>query len=317
MVSSAPYANPKLTFEHRAANFLSIFSPILTLVVYAIQAQLRGTEPINAQLAFTSLALINMVTQPANTLLVLIPNIATFIAGFDRVQKYLTSPDREDKRGILDTKYANRASGGTDGNGSAHHSDHLVMASGGDDADVAISIDHVVVRPAKTADPVLKNISTNWKKGSLVVCSGAVGTGKTTLAKALLGDLPPDSGVIKTAFGSVAYCAQTAWLINGTIQDVIRGPPGDSTELDEAWYRRVLHACDLEEDLRQLPDGDQTVVGSRGITLSGGQKQRVVRKSVVSISPGMVSPFSSRLVQDTDMGVTYRHWRARYTPTGT
>ncbi len=246
-------------------------SPAVTLITYAIQAQLRGAKAIDVNLAFTSLAIIDMVTSPANTLLVIMPNIAALVAGFDRIQKYLTSPDREDTREILDKKYANGSNGSNGSNG---------QANGGDpssDDDLGVSIVDATIRPAPIADPVLKNIDTTMKKGYLVVCCGAVGTGKTTLAKALLGDLPLDTGVIKTAYGSIAYCAQTAWLTNGTIKEIIRGPPGDEAEMDDAWYKRVVHACDLEEDLDQLPDGDQTLVGSRGITLSGGQKQRVVR----------------------------------------
>jgi ATP-binding cassette, subfamily C (CFTR/MRP), member 1 len=257
------------------ATVLAIFSPAVTLIIYAIQAELRGASAIDVNMAFTSLAIIGMVTTPANMILVIMPNVASFIAAFDRIQKYLLSPDSEDRRETLDKKYTNDSGDQMNGNGARHPSD----ASVDDNNDeLAFSISDVTIRPAETADPVLKNISTTMKKGSLIVCSGAVGTGKTTLAKALLGDLPPDSGMIKTAFGSIAYCTQSAWLTNGTIRDIIRGPPGDETKVDEAWYQKVVQACDLDEDLHQLPDGDQTVVGSRGITLSGGQKQRVVSK---------------------------------------
>jgi ATP-binding cassette, subfamily C (CFTR/MRP), member 1 len=248
---------------------LNIFSPVVTLVVYAIQAQLRGAKPIDANLVFTSLAMIEMVTSPATSLLILVPNVASYIAGFDRIQKYLTSPDRQDKREILDAKYTNAASSYMDTGDSN-------TPSAGNSDDLAVSMNETTIRPASTADPVLKNISMRFKKGSLVVCVGPVGTGKTTLAKALLGDLSPDTGAIQTAFNSIAYCAQTAWLTNGTIQAIIQGPPGDHKP-DQTWYKRVLYTCDLEKDLLQLPNGDQTLVGSRGITLSGGQKQRVVR----------------------------------------
>ena len=44
-------------------------------------------------------------------------------------------------------------------------------------------------------------------------------------------------------------------------------------------YNRVVHACDLERDFEQLENGDQTVVGSKGLALSGGQKQRVVSRT--------------------------------------
>ena len=242
---------------------LYLFSPAITLVTYAIQAQLRGEKAIDVNMAFTSLAIINLVSMPASMLVDIIPQVASILAALDRIQTYLLSPDREDKREFLDEQY---------GNGGAS-----LLGNDENEAATCINIDHVTVRPASTAEPALKNISTALKKGQLVVVSGAVGTGKTTLAKALLGDVPPDTGVIQTAYRSIAYCSQAAWLINGTIQQAIRGPPGDDdAAFDKEWYKRVVHACDLEQDLSQMPDGDQTVIGSRGITLSGGQKQRVV-----------------------------------------
>ena len=233
-----------------------LFSPAITLVIYAIQAQFRGAKSIDVKMAFTSLAIIDLVATPAVVILETIPSAAAYAAAFDRILTYLLSPDREDMRVIVDKNY-------TDSN--AGISDSIVA-----------NLDIVTVRPSPTSDPVLKSISAILNRGNLVVISGAVGTGKTTLARALLGDLPPDSGVIQTAYGSIAYCSQTAWLINGTIREAICGPPGSDIEQDTEWYRKVVWACDLEEDFKQMPKGDRTIIGSRGITLSGGQKQRVV-----------------------------------------
>lgn len=248
---------------------LHLFSPAVTLIIYAIQAQLRSAKSIDVNMAFTSLAIIDLVAMPANSLLGVLPEAASVIAAFDRIQTYLLNPDREDKRESLDKRNS------TGDSASFTSGDSLDRA--------AININHVTIRPASTAGPVLKNISAALKRGNLVVVFGAVGTGKTTLAKALLGDIPLDSGVIQTAYRSIAYCSQMAWLINGTVKEAICGPTSDDNILDEEWYKRVVHVCDLEEDLDQMPDRDQTVVGSRGITLSGGQKQRVVSMPMLAI----------------------------------
>lgn len=197
-------------------------------------------------MVFTSIAIIEIIATPANALLGILPEAASILAAFDRIQAYLVIPTLNDKREFLD-ELANSSE--------------------------AIKVEDASIRPAPTADLVLKNISTAWTKGDLVVVSGAVGSGKTSLARALLGELAQDSGVIQTAFESAAYCSQVAWLVNGTVKEVICA----GTENEEL-YKRVVHACDLEEDLARMPQGDQTVIGSRGIILSGGQKQRIVSK---------------------------------------
>lgn len=244
---------------------LHLFSPAITFIIYAIQAQLRGAKSFDIDMAFTSLAIIDIVCSPANALLGVLPEAASIIAAFHRIQTHLLIPSLEDKRGYLDSKSTNDDS-----------DNHTSPTPYGPSEAAVIKVDHVTIRPAPTADPVLRDISTFWNKGSLVIIHGAVGTGKTSLVKALLGNISYDSGVIQTAFRSAEYCSQVAWLTNGTIREVICGPPGDSKILDEEWYKKAIHVCDLEEDLDQMPDGDQTVIGSRGITLSGGQKQRIV-----------------------------------------
>ncbi|KAK0717286.1 P-loop containing nucleoside triphosphate hydrolase protein [Lasiosphaeria miniovina] len=221
---------------------LAQFTPAITLVVYAIQAQLRGERSIDVNMAFTSLAIIELVTSPTNELLSILPEGASILVAFGRIQTYLLGPSREDKRALFNEMRYIRS--------GINYPEGITLAG------------------------------LESRTGKLVVVCGVVGSGKTTLVKALLGDLPLDSGVIHTAFRSTAYCSQTAWLINGTIKEAIRGPPGDDSAADdsaadEEWYRRVTYACDLVEDFEQMPSGDDTIIGSRGIILSGGQKQRV------------------------------------------
>ena len=106
--------------------------------------------------------------------------------------------------------------------------------------------------------------------GSLTVITGPVGSGKSTLFSAIAGELSNTSGVIKFR-GTLVYVPQIAWVFSGTIRENILF--GEA--YDEPKYNRVIEACFLVKDIRQFPDGDQTVVGEHGEVLSGGQQARV------------------------------------------
>ena len=66
----------------------------------------------------------------------------------------------------------------------------------------------------------------------------------------------------------VCACARTQvpWIVGGSVRDNI----AFGSAWDEDWYTRVLQACALDQDLKQLPAGDQTELGERGVNLSGG-----------------------------------------------
>lgn len=101
--------------------------------------------------------------------------------------------------------------------------------------------------------------------------AGPIGSGKSTLLKAILGEVP-FAGEISVSSHRIGYCAQTPWLLNGTIRQNVLGLT-DNQDIDETWHRTVMHACALDEDVSLLDGGDQTTIGSRGLNLSGGQRQ--------------------------------------------
>jgi len=118
--------------------------------------------------------------------------------------------------------------------------------------------------------PFLRNINVRVPHGSLVAVVGAVGSGKSSLLNALVGEMKQTKGNIVFG-GNVGYCPQTAWIQNNTVKNnILFGLP-----LDEQRYQQVIRDCALEQDLQVLPDGDGTEIGERGINLSGGQKQRI------------------------------------------
>lgn len=137
-----------------------------------------------------------------------------------------------------------------------------------------VRIENIDVKPASDAETVLHGISFDIERGSLVFIAGPVGAGKSTLLKAILGEIPCEKGSICVTTTRMAYCSQTPWLPNCTVQKAIIGPAADLV-IDERWYQAVIHACALDFDISVMPDGDQSVIGNNGITLSGGQKQRI------------------------------------------
>lgn len=116
----------------------------------------------------------------------------------------------------------------------------------------------------------LQDINFSGHKGELSCIVGRVGSGKSSMLNAMLGDLRKIKGEV-TLRGTVAYVAQSPWVMNASVKDnIVFGH-----KWDQRFYDRTVKACALLEDFAALPDGDQTEVGERGISLSGGQKARL------------------------------------------
>ncbi|KAK9470483.1 P-loop containing nucleoside triphosphate hydrolase protein [Dipodascopsis tothii] len=115
----------------------------------------------------------------------------------------------------------------------------------------------------------LKNINLDIKRGELVVLTGFIGSGKSSLLAALVGEMRRTHGELAVA-GSVAYCPQP-WIQNTTLKENILF----GREFDQDKYERVIRDCALTPDLESLPAGDMTEIGERGINISGGQKSRI------------------------------------------
>ncbi|GAA6063571.1 hypothetical protein JCM10212_003150 [Sporobolomyces blumeae] len=116
----------------------------------------------------------------------------------------------------------------------------------------------------------LRGINLSIPKGQLCAVVGSVGSGKSSLLQALVGEMKREKGEVSYS-GSIAYAAQQAWMQSCSLKEnILFGRP-----YDEARYRQVIHDACLEADIEMLPYGDQTDIGEKGVTLSGGQKQRV------------------------------------------
>jgi ABC-type bacteriocin/lantibiotic exporter with double-glycine peptidase domain len=229
------------------ANALGIFSPAITLVLFTLLSAQRGHK-LDVETAFTTMAILSMVTHPANMVMTIVPRAVAAFAGFERIQAFLLRPSLRDERGSLPRppEQPERS------------------------ADSAIRVLGIALVEGQ---PILKDVALEVNHGSLAIISGPVGSGKSTLLRAILGEIRPTHGSIQLVSKQVAYCAQNPWLPNGTIKQAICGMDGEG---DAFWYQQVIDACCLNHDLELLPNGDGTQIGSGGLALSGGQRQRVV-----------------------------------------
>ncbi|KAI8830971.1 P-loop containing nucleoside triphosphate hydrolase protein [Chytridium lagenaria] len=118
-----------------------------------------------------------------------------------------------------------------------------------------------------------RGLNLKIKKGKITAIVGPVGSGKSSLLSAILGNMTLTTGSV-TATGSISICQQQPWLHSSTILSnllLLRTPtPDDLSQLPG-----ILTACGLDKDLSHLPSGIHTQVGEKGVTLSGGQKARI------------------------------------------
>ena len=121
-----------------------------------------------------------------------------------------------------------------------------------------------------TTKPVLQRLTLTVTTGLTVIC-GKVGTGKSALLQALLGELDLLEGELINGNEMVAYCGQTPWLESMSIRENILF----AAPFEEGRYKKVLDICALTPDLAAFRHGDLSNIGENGIGLSGGQKARV------------------------------------------
>lgn len=128
----------------------------------------------------------------------------------------------------------------------------------------------------------ISNINLTLKRGTFTVVTGMIGSGKTTLVRTLLGLLPAEKGEIRWNGERVtepadffippqsAYTAQIPRLYSDKLRNnILLGITEEPGNLE-----RALHAAVMEEDIKHLQHGLETMVGPRGVKLSGGQAQR-------------------------------------------
>jgi ATP-binding cassette subfamily B protein len=158
----------------------------------------------------------------------------------------------------------------------------------------------------------VRDISFEVPRESFTVITGEIGSGKTTLLRAVLG-LAFDTTMTgevrwngapiadRAAFlvpPNAGYLPQVPQLISDSLADnVALGPP------DEATLLRALGLAQVLDDIDEMPDGTDTLIGPRGLRLSGGQRQRVATARALVHAPELVvvDDVSSALDVETEL----------------
>ncbi len=161
--------------------------------------------------------------------------------------------------------------------------------------------------PASTAG--VRDISFTIQRGTFTVVTGGVGSGKSTLLRALLGLLPGQGRLLwngETVDNPAdfftpprcAYTPQAPLLFSETLREnILMGLEEARVDLPTALYHAVL-----EPDLAAMPQGLDTVLGSKGVKLSGGQKQRAAAARAFVRQPELlvIDDISSALDVETE-----------------
>ncbi|KAJ5115673.1 hypothetical protein N7456_000021 [Penicillium angulare] len=220
--------------------FVNAFSsgvfPVIALYAYTMIA---GQE-LSIDIIFPALQLFTMLEGRLRDLPRLITSLINAYIALTRIEDFMTEPDKDqspNERQMEDTNFEMQSCS--------------------------------FAWPGKLA-PVLSDINAKFPRG-LTVVTGKVGSGKTALLQALLGELDLLTGKSHIPNKMMGYCAQTPWLQSMSIRDNILF----SAPYEEVRYRQTLEACALLPDLTQFKHGDLSFIGENGIGLSGGQKARV------------------------------------------
>jgi ATP-binding cassette subfamily C (CFTR/MRP) protein 1 len=236
----------KIGGTQAASRFCWNTTPFLVSCATFTLYVLFSNQPLAVDLVFPALTLFNLLTMPLTQLPQVISSVVESTVAASRVKSFLVAAELQSDAVV-----------------------HLPAAKERGEESVRVR-EGSFTWGGDNDKEILYDIEFSARKGELNCIVGRVGSGKSSLLSAILGDLHKLRGEV-TLRGTIAYVAQNAWIMNASVKNNILF----GHRYDPEYYDRTIQACALIEDLAILPDGDNTEVGEKGIALSGGQKARL------------------------------------------
>ena len=215
---------------------------IASCVTFALHVY-TGNE-LTAKKAFVTISLFNIIEFPLSIMPRILSDIMSANVSLKRISKFLKADELE----LTD----------------------IIRVDDKTEVDHAIEVKSGMYTWNDNDSPILKDINLQIPHGSLTAVVGKVGAGKSSLLSALLGEIRKIRGEVHIQ-GRTAYVAQLPWIQNKILKENILF----DKKYDKKKYENVIYSCALNSDIEDLPNGDMTEIGEKGINLSGGQKQRV------------------------------------------
>ncbi|KAG6547142.1 hypothetical protein Mapa_011394 [Marchantia paleacea] len=201
-------------------------------------------DPLDAGKVFTALTTFSVIKEPVQQFPDNVSNVIQMMVSIGRMRVFLCEDELDDK---------------------------AVDRVQDCDSEYAVDIERASFTWDSDSDVLaVRDLTLQIPKGSCIAVCGGVGSGKSSLLYCIMGELQKLTGSAKLC-GRVAYVAQSAWIQTKSVRDnILFGRP-----MDSKMYAEAIRAAGLETDLAQMPHGDKTEIGERGINMSGGQKQRI------------------------------------------
>ncbi|CAB3400604.1 unnamed protein product [Caenorhabditis bovis] len=227
------------------SNCLNVATPVFVAIfTFALFTISNPNNVLTPNIAFVSISLFNLLRGPLMMAADLVSQTVQCIVSNKRIKSFLLEDE-------IDEEAVNKEL-----RGELYHD--------------SVEVHNASFAWEKHGNKQLSFIDMKVKSNELVSVVGSVGSGKSSLLLATLGEMEKINGYVGVR-GSVAYVSQQPWILNQSLrQNIIM-----QSEFNKVLYDKIVEACALKEDLKQLPDGDLTEIGEKGVNLSGGQKARI------------------------------------------